>query len=285
MNREDLPLKYLRLAVIAIIFVLGGLYAVIAIILVLGGLYWIVGEVGLQIASIAIPGFLQVASVAISGLLTLALVVLYYQQYSVQSKQTDILDSQKALMRLQDLPDLTITSWDFEENTLQFTLANLGKGIAKNISVDIRILPQTIDYYEDFDSHPKPLYQANEDTQKSFLRGKETLPFVGPATATTVVGNVQDWEFTRVVNHLCSKGEEQIEFVVELQYANSFGETTRIPVTSRLTEIHEDMTFEEAITDADVTNTVVRHVPHDAELERFDVSDERGIFFDPREKS
>lgn len=235
--------------------------------------------------SIAFLDLVTIVNIVASLLLSLALFYIYLSLNDVQDTQTNILDSQRSLMRLQNLPDLTITSWDFEENTLQFTLANLGEGIAKNISVDIRILPQTIDYYEDFDSHPKQLYQANQDTQKSFLRGKETLAFVGPATATTVVGNVQDWEFTRVVNHLCSEGEEQIEFVVELQYANSFGETTPIPVTSRLTEIHEDMTFEEAITDADVTNTVVRHVPHDAELERLDVIDERGIFFDPREKS
>lgn len=41
------------------------------------------------------------------------------------------------------------------------------------------------------------------------------------------------------------------------------------------------MTFEEAITNSDATNTVARHVPRDAELERFNGPDQRGSFFDP----
>lgn len=77
MNRDDLPLGYI-------------VPIAIAIILVTGGLYGIAGEVGLQIASIVISGFL-----------TLALVVLYYQQYSVQSKQTDIMDDQQAVQEKQ----------------------------------------------------------------------------------------------------------------------------------------------------------------------------------------
>lgn len=235
--------------------------------------------------SIDFLDLITIANIVASLLLSLALVYIYVSLRDVQDTQTDILDSQESLMRLQNLPELTITSWDVKDNTLQFTLANLGEGVATNITADICILPQTIDYYEDFDSYPKQLYQANEDTRKSFLSGKETSTFVGPATATTVVDNVQDWAFTRVVNYLCSKGEEHIEFVVELQYTNLFGETTRMPVTSRSTNIHEDMTFKEAITDADATNTAVRHIPRDAELERFGVIDERGIFFDPREES
>lgn len=234
---------------------------------------------------IAFLDLVTIANIVASLLLSLALVYIYVSLHDVQDTQTDILDSQESLMRLQNLPELTITSWDVKDNTLQFTLANLGEGVATNITADICILPQTIDYYEDFDSYPKQLYQANEDTRKSFLNGKETSTFVGPATATTVVDNVQDWMFTRVVNYLCSKGEEHIEFVVELQYANLFGETTPIPVTSRSTEIHEGMTFKEAITDADATNTVVRHIPRDAESEQFGVIDERGTFFDPREES
>lgn len=159
---------------------------------------------------------LTIANIVTSLLLSLALVYIYVSLHDVQDTQTDILDNQKSLMRLQNLPQLTITSWDVDDNTLKFTLANVGEGVATNITVDIHIPPQTIDYSEDFDNHPKPLYQANEDTRKSFLLGKETAAFVGPATATTVVDNVQDWAFTRVVNHLCSKGEKRIEFVAKL---------------------------------------------------------------------
>lgn len=49
-----------------------------------------------------------------------------------------------------------------------------------------------------------------------------------------------------------------------------FGEQIRMPVMSRVTSIHEGMTFEEAITDSDATNTARRHIPRDAELERFE---------------
>lgn len=228
---------------------------------------------------------LTIANIVVSLLLSLALVYIYLSLHDVQDTQTDILDNQESLMRLQNLPRLTLTSWDVENNTLEVTFANLGEGVATNIAADIRIYPQTIDFSEEFDSYPKPLYQANEDTRKSFLTGKETATFVGPATATTVVDGIQDWLFTRVVNHLCSKGEERIEFVVELRYADMFGETTPIPVTSRMTEINEGMTFEEAMTDAAATNTVVRHIPRDTELERFGALDQQGILFDPREES
>ena len=100
-----------------------------------------------------------------------------------------------------------------------------------------------------------------------------------------MVDNVQDWTFTRVVNHLCSKAEERIEFVVKLRYTDLFGETTPLPVTSRMAEISDNMTFEEAITDASATNTVGRHVPRNAELGGFDAISQHDIFFDPREES
>lgn len=165
MNRYDLPLGHIRLAVIAIILVLGGLYAVIAMLLVLGGLYWIAGEVGLQIASIAIPGFLQVASVAISGLLTLALVVLYYQQYSVQSKQTDIMKKQQAVQKRQtrimeqqqtiDEKQTELMERDYEssvfsigqitakEDYIYLSLNNAGRGTAQQIHLRSEIVSDT----------------------------------------------------------------------------------------------------------------------------------------------
>jgi hypothetical protein len=228
---------------------------------------------------------ITIANIVASLLLSLAIVYIYVSLHDVQETQTDILDNQESLMRLQNLPQVTITSWDVEDNTLEFTLANLGDGVATNISADIRVLPQTVDYSEGFDSYPKPLYQANEDTRKSFLFGKETANFVGPAIATTVVDNVQDWDFTRVINHLHNKDEERIEFVVKLRYEDLFGEKTWISVTSRVTDIHVAMTFEEAVTNSDATNTAVRHIPRDTELERFDAIDQRGIFFDPRKES
>lgn len=77
MNRDDLPLRYIIGAAIGVI--LGPIV-----------LYWKDGEAGLQ-----------VASVVISGLLTLALVVLYYQQYSVQNEQTNLMEKQQAVQERQ----------------------------------------------------------------------------------------------------------------------------------------------------------------------------------------
>ncbi|MDG5759391.1 hypothetical protein QA600_08555 [Natronococcus sp. A-GB1] len=44
---------------------------------------------------------LQSTSISISGLLTLALVVLYFQQYSTQSKQTDLMEDQQSVQKRQ----------------------------------------------------------------------------------------------------------------------------------------------------------------------------------------
>lgn len=184
--------------------------------------------------SIVFLDLITTVNIVASLLLSLALVYIYVSLRDMQDTQTEILDNQESLMRFQNLPQITITSWHVQDNTVKFTLANLGEGVATNLTADIRILPQTVDYSEGFDSYPKPLYQANEDTRKPFLPGKETTKFVGPASATTVVDNVQDWEFTRVVNHLCSKGEERIEFIVRLRYTDVFGESTWISVTTQL---------------------------------------------------
>lgn len=97
---------------------------------------------------------LTITNIVASLLLSLALVNIYISLRDVQDTQTDILDNQESLMRLQNLPQLTITSWDVDENTLEFTLANLGEGVATNITADIRILSKTVDYTEDFDSYP-----------------------------------------------------------------------------------------------------------------------------------
>jgi hypothetical protein len=61
-----------------------------------------------------------------------------------------------------------------------------------------------------------------------------------------------------------------------------FEEQTQIPVTSRVTEIHEDMTFEEAVTDAYRTNTVAWGIPRNTEIEQFSEYDESGYFFNPK---
>jgi hypothetical protein len=73
--------------------------------------------------------------------------------------------------------------------------------------------------------------------------------------------------------------------MIQLAYTDLFGEQTRMSVMSRVTSIQEGMGFKEAITDSDATNTARRHVPRDAELERFESIDQRGIFFDPCEES
>ena len=91
---------------------------------------------------------LTITNVVASLLLSLALVYICVSLHDVRDTQTDILNNQKSLMGLQNLPQLTITSWDVEDNTLEFTLANVGEGVATNITVDIRIFPQTVDYSE-----------------------------------------------------------------------------------------------------------------------------------------
>lgn len=232
--------------------------------------------------SIEFLDLLTVFDIITSLLLSLALFYVYISLRDIQRTQATVQENQESLMRLGKTPYVNITSWNVENNTLHFTLANLGDGVAANISADIRILPQNLDYSEDFESYPKRIYQEGQNTRKSFLNGKETAEFVGPATATTVVKNVQDWEFTRVVNHLCSEGEEKIEFIIKIEYRDLFGEKTSLDVTSRTTEIQNGMTFEEALADSESTNTVSRHTPNDSELDQFSALDSRGIFFDPR---
>lgn len=220
-----------------------------------------------------------------SLLLSLALVYIYISLRDIQGSQIDILQNQESLMRLQELPNIKITSWDGDGDNLKFTLANIGQGVANNISAGVKIHPQNIEYHENFDLRTKPLYQMEQGSRIDFLNGKETSSFVSPAIATTVVDNVQHWEFTRIINHICGKGEIEIEFIVVIEYSDLFGERTEIRVTSRRTEIHRGMSFEEALRDSAATNTVARHLPSRTELERFEELDQTGIFFDPTKES
>ncbi|WP_396611945.1 hypothetical protein ACH9L7_01285 [Haloferax sp. S1W] len=222
-----------------------------------------------------------VVDISASMILSLALVYIYLSLNQIQDTQTEILDTQTSLMQMGKVPNISVTSWEVEDNLFQFSLANLGQGVATNISTGIKVVPQNIDYHEDFQVYTTGLYQDREQSRKNFISGNETQEFVGPAIATTVVDSVQKWEFTRVINHLCDKGESEIEFVIMLTFQNMFQERTKFNIISYVTEIHKDMTLEEAITDSPVTNTVAPHIPPKQVLKEFHDLDQSGSFFYP----
>ena len=140
MNRDDLPLKYIGVAVIL----------VLAPIVV----YRIAGEIGLQIAS-----------VAISALLTYTLAVLYYHQYSAQSEQTDIMEEQQAVQERQtsimeqqqtiDEKQTELMERDYESSVARIgqvtakgdyvyiTLKNAGRGTVQQMYLRSEIVSDT----------------------------------------------------------------------------------------------------------------------------------------------
>ncbi|WP_281193708.1 hypothetical protein [Halorubrum sp. F4] len=225
-----------------------------------------------------------ILDVVVSLLLSLVLVYVYMSLKGVQDTQTDILDEQESLMRLQHLPRIEIAAWDVDENVLKFTLANVGEGAATGIGAGIRVIPQNIDYSQGFQVSTKSLYQADHHSRKNFLNANETKEFVGPAFAKTIVDNVQHWKFTRVVNYLINKGEHEIEFIITLRYFDPIRKNTDIEITSRTTEIQRDMTFEQAMEGSRATNTVPMHIPYQQEIEKYNNSDYFGIYFDPKEQ-
>lgn len=236
------------------------------------------------ISSVVSYEFLDLMSVingVASILLSLLLAYIYISLGGIQDMQTGILDNQEYLMRLQNLPQIKITSWGANDNEVEFTLANIGQGVANNISLGISEQPQNIEYFQNFRLRMELLYQDNSDSRKNFLNGKDTRPFIGPAVATTVVDNVQHWEFTRVIDHLYDKGEDEIEYIVTIDYYNLFEDKIRIDITSRHSEIKKGMTFEDALKDSSVTNTVARHIPTNHEIETYSDIDQKGLFFDP----
>ncbi|AGB36710.1 hypothetical protein [Natronococcus occultus] len=90
--------------VIAVIVVI----VAIAIISVTIGLYLEFGDSGLQAASVIVSGFLS-----------LALVVLYYQQYSTQSKQTDLMEDQQSVQKRQtDIMEEQQSIWEKQAEIL-----------------------------------------------------------------------------------------------------------------------------------------------------------------------
>ncbi|HET7325376.1 MAG TPA: hypothetical protein VFJ06_13700 [Halococcus sp.] len=80
---------------------------------------------------------LQAASIVTSGLLSLALIVLYFQQYNVLDRQTELMEqefeSQIALPR-------RITA---EEDTIYINLGNMGRGTIRYVDLKSEIISDT----------------------------------------------------------------------------------------------------------------------------------------------
>ncbi|AGB36711.1 hypothetical protein [Natronococcus occultus] len=89
---------------------------------------------------------IQASSVVTTGLLTLALIVLYFQQYSTQSKQTDLQRSQKEIMQVQYEPQIRIHGATFTETEVSLVLSNGGNGSAENIRIRCDLLVNFDDY-------------------------------------------------------------------------------------------------------------------------------------------
>lgn len=247
--------------------------------------------------------WVSLVGVAWSGLLTIFLAYIYdslkgltsrqtavteeqasiaEDQVEIAENQSEIMADQESLMRLEHVPELKVASWSVEANRIELTLANLRPGPAASIGIGIDVRPQNIDYTE-VDPKIVPLYQGDAPTRKNFLLGESTESFIGKAVATTCVGAVQQWEFTRIANHLCHEGETRIEFVIVIQYQDMFGVKKKVELTSMVTDIRENMTFQDAVETADATNTVALHTPPDNVLNQVTQLDQTGYFFDPRD--
>ncbi|WP_152421932.1 hypothetical protein [Halorubrum saccharovorum] len=70
-----------------------------------------------------------------SVLLTTGLVVLYFMQYHTQRQQSLLLDRQTNLSELEYQPSLQLKEWTPDENNLQLTLHNAGRGRAHRVQL------------------------------------------------------------------------------------------------------------------------------------------------------
>jgi len=73
----------------------------------------------------------EIAGALGSVIFTIGLVVLYREQTRIQRNQ-------EVWMEAEHTPAITVNSWTANGNEAQFSLSNLGSGVAKNISVELR---------------------------------------------------------------------------------------------------------------------------------------------------
>jgi hypothetical protein len=198
--------------------------------------------------------------------------------------QSDIMDEQTSLMRVQHSAHLRVNSWRVRDTVVQFDLSNLGHDVAAHLEVGIAAYPQNIDYSEDFGYMTTPMSEVDTDHRRNFLSGKQSRTFESLAVASVCVRNVQHWNFTRIVNTLISYGEKEAEFMVIVTYQDIFGETEEINLASFVANLQPNMTFEQAITGSMFTNRAGLHKAPDSFLQMVAQTGmyNRGLFYDPR---
>lgn len=203
-------------AVIVLISLIGAIAAIVSLPVV----YQEFGEAGIQ-----------GSSVVATGLLSLALVVLYFQQYSIQERQTDLMEQR--YQSWVDQVGVITTDRDY----VYMNLKNAGRGAAQEVFLRTEIVGDTGSV--EIEPGVSPLTAVEGDSSlQAFSPPRE---FKGKVSFSQP-GDDKTYPFTRIVDSLSRVGIEEatVRFTLEITDENTdSGETKERWITDKGVELPE----------------------------------------------
>lgn len=145
---------------------------------------------------------------AISAILTAMLVILYFGQFHLQSRQ----------LRFQNTPHVEIQEYDTDGKKLEVWLSNLGNGVATEIEIETCIeFESTEEYTSDCASARLRRVGVEGDYKRrvgnSLKAGEHNIRFIGePETQITPDGPHDGWGLVAATNHLVREDIEEATF-------------------------------------------------------------------------
>lgn len=186
---------------------------------------------------------LQVISIAASGILSFILIYVYRNIGEIQKKQADqlegqkdlqeevnkfqedqtkILDKQEAWMEAEHKPIISIKSWEATDENVTFELSNFGNGVAKNVTVILRLGPVGGNWPFDEDEIRLEGDLLQEHQAQVLKQSVEPICFEGSATLSQDFEVDQD-DITDVLEEL-NPGDE-IYYRVQIGYEDLSDDT------------------------------------------------------------
>ena len=172
---------------------------------------------------------LQAASIVTTGLLTLALVVLYFQQYTVLSRQTQLME-QEFESAISYKPHLTA-----EDDTLYIEIRNVGRGTIQIMYIKSEIISDTGTL------NVKPGYDQLSDVEDG---SKSLTGFSGLREFKGTIGmalsdkddEYQDYPFKHISSRLAAEGIQTCTVRITLEIFDETEETNREPEQVQIAE-------------------------------------------------
>lgn len=195
----------------------------------------------------------QIASAIGSVILTLGLVVLYWEQTKTQQQQ-------ETWMAAEHTPNIIVDEWTPNGNKIEFDIANLGEGVARDLTVVIELspiveneVPLTVENpestltREDVNSHAIQAEQIDPITFVGFPRGSVS------SSENQTVGSI----LADLAQHI-----DSIEYTIRIEFDFVKRDSGTASVHGGRTDLTEDMDLEALIlTRHDETETELNLPP------------------------